>query len=291
MTRYDDLDVNFVDAGHARLAYRQTGSGPDVVFVHGWPLDGRTWAPLVERLADDYTCHVFDLPGAGETEYDRPHDVKLRRHADALIAALDALQIQDYALVAHDSGAVVARMIAARRPEHVRAMVFGNTEIPGHVPWMLGVYFMLAHVPGGRSLMALCLKSKTFRRSVLGFGGCFTDPSYAEGPFFNRVVEPLADPRRSRGAFELIQHFDKDDLKNLRKLHRELKAPVRMVWGADDPWFPLAGARGMLDQFPEGSDLEVIEGGKLFVHEEHAATFARHTKAFLARHLGARAAA
>ncbi|MEQ9495424.1 MAG: alpha/beta hydrolase [Deltaproteobacteria bacterium] len=289
MTRYDEQTL--VDAGHARLAYRRTGQGPDVVFVHGWPLDGRTWTPLVKRLADDYTCHVFDLPGAGATEYDDPRDVNLSRHADALLAAFDALGLDDYALVGQDSGGLVSRLVAARRPEQVRAMVFGNTEIPGHVPWMLAVYFSLAFVPGGRRLMGTLVKSKAFRRSVLGFGGCFTDPAYVDGEFFARVVEPLMDPERNRGAFELIQHFDKNDMKSLRRTHRQLKAPVRLVWGADDPWFPLAGARGMLDQLPEGSDLEVIDGGKLYVHEEHAATFARHTKAFLARHLGARAAA
>lgn len=285
MNAYQKLSVNLVDAGHARLAHRCVGRGPDLVFVHGWPLDGSTFAPLVEALKDTYTCHVFDLPGAGDSEFDDWSDITLSRHAEALEIAIDRVGIEDYAMIAHDSGGVVARMIATRHKERVKALVFGNTEISGHTPWMLGVYFLLSKIPGGRRLLPVLLGSRIFRHSQLGFGGCFTDPQYIEGPFFARVVAPLLDMERNKGAFALLQHFDVQDLKTLRRLHAETTAPVQLVWGEDDPWFPLEGARAMLDQFPGGAELEVIPGGKLFAHEEHADTFARHARRFLAKHL------
>src|SRR5262245_53887289 len=58
----------FLDVGHSRLAYRRFGQGPDVVLVHGWPLHSATFRRLVPLLADAFTCHLFDLPGAGQTE-------------------------------------------------------------------------------------------------------------------------------------------------------------------------------------------------------------------------------
>ncbi len=285
--RYEDLEVTLVDAGHARLAHRQIGSGPHLVFVHGWPLDGSTFAPLVETLSDGYTCHVFDLPGAGATEFDSDEDITLSRHADAIEAAIDRLGIDDYAMVAHDSGGVVARMVAARHGDRVKGLLFGNTETDGHTPWMLYVYYALSKIPGGRRLLPVMLGSRAFRRTQLGFGGCFTDPDYAEGPFFARVVEPLLDMERNRGAFALLQNFDVQDLMHLRRLHAQIDAPVLLVWGDADPWFPIAGAREMVDQFSGGAELETIPGGKLFVHEEHADVFARHARRFLARHLPA----
>jgi pimeloyl-ACP methyl ester carboxylesterase len=54
--------TNFIDVGHSRIAHRTLGCGPDVLFIHGWPLNGATWRNVVPRLADDFTCHVIDLP-------------------------------------------------------------------------------------------------------------------------------------------------------------------------------------------------------------------------------------
>lgn len=43
------------------------GSGPPVLLLHGWAMHGGVFAPLVERLADDFTLHVVDLPGHGHS--------------------------------------------------------------------------------------------------------------------------------------------------------------------------------------------------------------------------------
>lgn len=49
------------------LHIETTGSGPDVVLLHGWAMHGGVFAPLVERLADDCTLHLVDLPGHGHS--------------------------------------------------------------------------------------------------------------------------------------------------------------------------------------------------------------------------------
>ena len=50
--------------------------------------------------------------------------------------------------------------------------------------------------------------------------------------------------------------------------HREITVPVQLVWGAQDPFFPVQRARDMMGQFSGPVDLEVVEDAKLFVHEE-----------------------
>jgi pimeloyl-ACP methyl ester carboxylesterase len=47
------------------LHVQTLGHGPDLVLLHGWGLHGGVFAPLVERLVDDFTPHVVDLPGHG----------------------------------------------------------------------------------------------------------------------------------------------------------------------------------------------------------------------------------
>lgn len=43
----------------------QTGTGPDLVLLHGWGLNRSIWQGVAERLASHYTLHLVDLPGYG----------------------------------------------------------------------------------------------------------------------------------------------------------------------------------------------------------------------------------
>ena len=43
------------------------GKGPPLVLVHGWALHGGVFAPLVERLSDEFEMHLVDLPGHGHS--------------------------------------------------------------------------------------------------------------------------------------------------------------------------------------------------------------------------------
>ena len=65
--------------------------------------------------------------------------------------------------------------------------------------------------------------------------------------------------------------------------HSRITAPVALLWGADDPWFPLGKVRPMVTQFRKPAELHEIAGGKLFVHEEKPHEWARLAYAFLER--------
>ena len=58
-----------LDVGVGEFAYRRVGAGPDVLFVHGWPVCGATFRHLLPHLAAHLTCHLIDLPGAGDSRY------------------------------------------------------------------------------------------------------------------------------------------------------------------------------------------------------------------------------
>lgn len=47
-----------------------SGSGPALVLIHGWALQGAVFAPLVSRLSPHFTLHVVDLPGHGRSRDD-----------------------------------------------------------------------------------------------------------------------------------------------------------------------------------------------------------------------------
>jgi pimeloyl-ACP methyl ester carboxylesterase len=56
---------------------------------------------------------------------------------------------------------------------------------------------------------------------------------------------------------------------------------VLLVWGADDPTFPLERARGMVSQLAHCRGLVPIRGARLLVHEERPAEVADAALPFL----------
>lgn len=270
-----------LDVGHSQLASWTFGSGPDVLFVHGWPLSAATFRHVVDELAGSFTCHLVDLPGAGRTETSDLAVVDLPHHAATVRAAADALGLSRFAMIAHDSGGFVARLVAAGDPR-VTKLVLGNTEIPGHMPPALLAYVLLARSGLGDALLPMLLGSRRLRHSALGFAGCFSDPAYADGDFHDLFVQPLLTSAAARaGALALLRNVHGDALDGLRGVHGHIRIPVQLVWGEADPWFPVAKARRMLDQMGGPAAMATIPGGKLFVHEDHAEEFAAHARTFL----------
>jgi haloalkane dehalogenase len=270
----------WLDVGHSRLAYWRFGHGPDLVFMHGWPLHSATFRDLVPLLAGDFTCHLVDLPGAGLTEYGAEAPIDLAGHVATLRSAIDALGLTRYAILAHDSGGYFARVIAAT-DRRVVAISTGNTEIPGHFPWLVALLATVVKLPGGAALFRLMLASRSLRRSFLGFGGAFADRDRLDGEFHDYFVAPLLAEASSRGQLRLLESVDADSLAGLRTVHSQIRVPVQLIWGEDDGFFPLAKVRPMIAEFPHGAELVTIARAKVFVHEEHPHPFAEHARRFL----------
>ncbi len=268
----------WLDIGGGRVASWRFGRGPDVLFVHGWPIHAATFRRIVPHLAGTFTCHLVDLPGAGHSRPGPGAPIGLLEHATTVRAAADALGLEDYAIVAHDSGGFVARHVTAD-DGRVRGLVLGGTEIPGHMPWLIAMYAMIARMPGGARLVQSVLRSRTLRTSRLGFAGCFEDARYGEGEFHELFVEPLLRSReRSDDALELLRGIGSDVMNELREVHRQITVPVDLVWGVDDPFFPLPKARKMMSQFGGPTALHEIPKAKLFAHEDHPEEFASITR-------------
>ena len=268
--------------GSDDIAYWRIGSGPDVVLVHGWPLHSATWRHVAPALARHFTCHLVDLPGAGRTRSDAPVPLSVGALGRSLTRILETLDLERFALVAHDSGAGAARMAAAELGDRVWAIVMGNTEIPGHRPWLVTLYGLLYRLVGAKGFAAM-LRPRVMQHSYLAYGSCFYDKAKIDGEFRDVFVEPLlASPEVAKGQMRLLEGFDWADIDGLEAVHRRLTAPVQLIWGRHDPFFPLKLAEKM--QFPGGSELHVIDEAKLLVHEEAPERFIAHASAFLWDH-------
>jgi 2-succinyl-6-hydroxy-2,4-cyclohexadiene-1-carboxylate synthase len=89
-------------------------TAPVLVFVHGWLLSRHYWQPLVERMAEDYQCLVYDLRGFGESQIRQGKAVPSNRgytlaeYAEDLSVLLQALNLKKAWLVGHSLGGSIA---------------------------------------------------------------------------------------------------------------------------------------------------------------------------------------
>lgn len=268
--------------GAASLHWRRDGSGPAVVFLHGFPLSGRTWDKVVARLRDRFTCYAPDLIGFGQSHSAAGDDYSSPGQARALQGLLSALGVDSYALVGNDSGGWIARELALVDAARVSRLVLTNTEIPLHRPPWIPMYQALAQVPGCGALIAQLLRSRALRRSSLMFGGCFDDLTHLDGEFQRLFIEPLiTSSARIDGAMQFLRRMKFTRLDEFKTLHRQLAMPTLFIWGANDPTFPEPRGRELIAQFPHVAGFETVANAKLFVYEEHPQEVARHIGRFL----------
>ena len=278
---YFDAPVERIDTGTARLPCRRFGSGPPLLLVHGFPLSGFTWRKVLPALAARHTCWVPDLPGMGDSEWTDETDFSFPGQGRTLKALVDRLGLDRYGVVAQDTGGTFARYLALADRARVAKLVLINTEMPGHRPPWIPLYQFLMSVPGAIAAFGVLLRSRTFLRSGMGFGGCFDDLGLIDGEFHEQVVAPLLrSPRRMEGMARYLRGATWQPVDALATEHARLTMPVALVWGADDPTFPLALARRMATQFPNARVIEVA-GARLLAHEEKPDEVARAVLDFL----------
>jgi haloalkane dehalogenase len=214
--------------------------------------------------------------GFGQSHSTAGEDYSSQGQARALQGMLSERGVASYALVGNDTGGWVARELALIDRQRVSHLVLTNTEIPFHRPPWIPMYQVLAQVPGCGIAFRQLLQSRAFRRSSLGFGGCFRDAMHLEGEFHQRVVAPLLSSKdRMDGAMEFLRRMKFARLDEFKELHGQLDIPTLFIWGANDPTFPEPRAREMTAQFPHVAGFHSIANAKLFFYEEHPQEVAR----------------
>lgn len=111
-----------VDLGPLRLTYRERGSGPALMFVHGMGGGSAAWQAQYDFFAGRCRVIAWDSPGyggSGGLEADEP---AVADYVDMLIRFFDAAGIETAHLAGHSLGGVFVAAFAKRYPERVRSL-------------------------------------------------------------------------------------------------------------------------------------------------------------------------
>jgi pimeloyl-ACP methyl ester carboxylesterase len=113
---------NLIEIKGQQLRVYQTGSGPDILLIHGLPGCIEDWETIIPELSKKYRVTAYDRPGHGFSSANSlRYDVG--QNADIALALIDKLKLNNPVVVGHSYGGTMVVAIAERNPSNVKAIV------------------------------------------------------------------------------------------------------------------------------------------------------------------------
>jgi pyruvate dehydrogenase E2 component (dihydrolipoamide acetyltransferase) len=236
------------------------GEGEEtLVLLHGFGGDLENWRFNIDPLAEGRAVLAIDLPGHGGS-------VKEAGDLDALVHAvaqvLDARGIERAHLAGHSMGALVAAELSLRAPERVASLAL-------IAPAGFGEEINADYIEG-----FIAARTRRELKPVLQL--LFADP----GLVTRQLTDEVLRYKRLDGVEEALRALQASlfpDGRQARVLAGELKAPLLVVWGAEDQVLPAAHAEAA----PPGARVEILADAGHSPHMESAGEVNRLLADFL----------
>lgn len=240
-----------------RIHFKDWGTGPAVVFSHGWPLQGDAWEDQMIFLASHgYRVIAHDRRGHGLSSQPWGGN-DMDTYADDLATLLNALDIKEATLVGHSTGGgEVARYIGRHGSARVKKAVLVGAVPPQMVKSETNPGGLPMEVFDGIRAGVLADRSQFFKDLTLPFYG-YNRPGA-------KVSEGVRDTFWAQGmqcgiknAYDCVKQFSEVDFtEDLKKID----VPVLVVHGSDDQIVPIDAAGKASAKIIKNAKLVIYEG-------------------------------
>lgn len=234
------------------VAAGRCGEGPDLVLAHGWPWSSYSWHRVIPELAKRYRVFWYDMPGYGQSEKTAEQKTSLDVQGRVFAEMLAHWGLDRPRVVAHDfGGATTLRAHLLQGCEFDRYLLMNVVALR---PW--GSDFF-DHV--GKHVEAFQGLPPHIHRAVV--------EAYIQGALVTRIdsedfgalVAPWLSDEGRESFYRQFAQADERYTAEVEPLFGQIRCPVKIVWGEEDPWIPLARGRALNDLIPQAS-LETLPG-------------------------------
>jgi pimeloyl-ACP methyl ester carboxylesterase len=246
----------------AEIFYTESGEGEALVLLHGYPLSGALFARVTDALDDDYRVITIDHRGYGNSTTPAPAEGIATYASDAL-AVLDELGVEEAVIGGMSMGGPIMFSMYEMRPDLFRGMIAIDTN----------------HLPAGPIETGIWTGAETALQQEGEVAAIvpFLIPNMLTGEARTGETTPMPDYLSAvmgqasldgaiGGARALASRPDATEIVS------GADVPILAIVGLEDPVYPVAIARQMVDAAQDGT-LAVIDGAS------HAAIFERPAEA------------
>ncbi|MET0286780.1 MAG: alpha/beta hydrolase [Polyangiales bacterium] len=233
-----------------------------VVFVHGNPGPMDDWESLLPPVSRFARVVAMDLPGYGRADHPRDFDFTVEGYARYLGKLLDGLGVKRVHLVLHDFGGPFGLAWAAAHRVHVASLTLINTGVLQGFKWHK--YARVWQTPLLGELFMLFTSAQTMKPLV------DADQPKPLPPGFYENALKYTDKLSKRGVLALYRSTrDVEGVFGpLGAALKGLDVPVCVVWGAGDPYIPVALAARQREFFPQAEVHELPGAGHWPMHDD-----------------------
>jgi len=266
----------------ARIAYRETGTGPVLVLLHSLGLSHREWEPIVAPLSARLRVVLPDLPLHGDSE-DRPrHPYSPEWMTDVIAGFCREVGGERCLVAGHDLGAELAlRAVAAGSLAPERLVVMGSRLHRRDEFWAARAGWRaacrLAALPGLDRLLAHAAKL-VFRPST-GERLSAQRNQAARDLMRHAFSDVGGNGNLARSWAKFARRWPVEAQSDLLDAYAEMMMPVLLLWAEEDRAHPIEAAREALDLLPHGQ-LRTIPGAGFLIAYDDPVGVARELIAF-----------
>jgi len=241
-----------------QIYYKDWGSGPSVVFSHGWPLTADAWESQMMYLASHgYRCVAHDRRGHGRSSQSW-HGNEMDTYADDLAALMDSLDLQGATMIGHSTGGgEVARYIGRHGTARVAKVVLVGAVTP--------LMLKTAANPDGLPIEEF----DKIRAGVAADRSQFYEDVSTLFYGANRWGAKVSDGMRDsfwrqgmmgglKGQFDCIKAFSETDFTEDLK---RIDVPTLIIHGDDDQMVPIEASAQKSSKLIKNATLKTYEGG------------------------------
>jgi pimeloyl-ACP methyl ester carboxylesterase len=262
---------NFYDHEGVKIRFVEIGSGPPVVFLHGFGASLDTWRYVTDALKADHRLVLVDLKGHGLSG--RPPDEKysLKDQAEIVLGLIRHLGFKEVALVGHSYGSIVAVSAALQAGDAADLKVTGLVVIDGALePQYVPAFLKLLRVPV-IGWLTVKLTSAPFRTRFMLLRA-FHDDSKVTEELVSLYAGYQTIPGTEHAIMAVAGQIVPDNLPLLRQKLAALNIPVLNVWGEEDIIIKRAGAESVCKILPQCRLVTIPNAGHVPQEETPAQT-------------------
>jgi pimeloyl-ACP methyl ester carboxylesterase len=241
-------DVRFtaheVDLHGHHSIYREAGSGPNLVLIHGMINSSRHWEDVAMRLAGSYRVIAPDLIGHGDSATPRG-DYSLGAHAASIRDLLAKIGVDRATIVGHSLGGGVAMQFFYQFPQRTERLgLISSGGLGDDVSPLLRA----AALPGSGALLRLAA-SRRVVDGLAGAGDRLRERGNRQGVYLEavaRALRPLGDEGSRRAFVETLRavidaHGQRVSARD--RLYLLGGMPTLIAWGGRDRTIPVEHGR------------------------------------------------
>lgn len=250
-----------------KIFYREAGSkpSPTIVLLHGFPSSSHMFRDLIPQLAakfrviaPDYIGFGYsDAPDAGKFEYTFDN---LAAHMEELLFGV--LGLKTFSIYVQDYGAPVGFRIAAKHPGAIEGIVVQNGNAYGEGIGAafdpMKPFWANRNAESEKPVRELLTKQTIIFQYTHGVKDIsrINPDSYTVDQFFlDRPGNHAIQLDLLHNYQENLQHYDE-----WHEFFRRNQPKTLIVWGKNDPFFTVQGAKAYLRDIPKAA-LHLLDTG------------------------------